>query len=403
MTSPDAMSAQDWTKLTSQIIEDAQITLQSPFLILTRYNRERQTSQQVGWGGLHSQSVQRTLALIRRLLNGHDSIGIEVPIANNPYIRAVYLERRHEIVLAPIHQLIEGAAPPLVAYLAKRVVGITHALVIPLLVEDEAIGTITCFQSHADFSPERRAIAQAFARQVALSIHNAQLVAQQRAAAVALEQQRQLLIQAQDHTRQEISELLHSRVQSRLLVAWHQLADVRGLDPDSRARLNTVRDGLEQLREQEVRQLSHHLHPEGLQAGLIPAVQMLASTLQGGLSVQLAVNAALVDADQPGSMGLPMAAKLVVFRAVEEALGNVLKHARVTEADVRLELLGGRLQATVTDHGVGFTLQQMRSGLGMRLLSARIEAAGGQWRLDSQRGGPTCLWLQVTIAGIEPY
>lgn len=388
----------DWSDLAGQIIEDAQVTLNAPFIILSRYDRERQMSVSVGWGGLRSRNVQRALAVARRLVPTYDPIHSETPVALNPFTRAFYLEDRHDIAVVPTFRLIEGAAPPLIAQIAARIAGAGYAAVIPLLVAGSAIGTITCFRPRPETSPQWLATAQAFSRQVSLSIHNAQLLEQQRAAAEALEQSHQLLIQAQDHTRQEISELLHSRVQSRLLVAWHQLGEVQALSPDGQRQLDAVRFALERLREDDVRHLSHQLHPEGLQAGLIPAVQVLASSLAGGLQVQISANSALLAADQPGTLGLPMSIRLVVFRTVEEGLGNVLKHSRVREVQVRLALDGPELHASVTDQGGGFDPQAAASGLGLRLLGARVEASGGQWGLESRSGGPTRLWVQVPLA-----
>lgn len=390
-----ASTAPDWTALAGQIIEDAQAALGVPFMLLSRYDSGRQTLHQVAWGGLHLRDIQRGLRLIGRLLPGYDTLHVEVPVANNPYSRAVFLEGRREVAVVPIHRLIEGVAPPLVAHIVARVIHGTYGVILPLQVGDEVLGTITYFQNGPDLGEPRRAVAQAFARQVALSIHNAQLLEQQRAAAEALELSRQLVIQAQDHTRQEISELLHSRVQSRLLVVWHQLGDVQGLDAEHQGRLDAARDTLERLREEDVRRISHRLHPEGLQAGLVPAVQMLASTLAGGLEVRIAANTALLAADLPGQGGLPAGTRLVVFRALEEALSNALKHAGTRQVQVRLELHGPDLHAEVVDAGAGFDPAAAPPGLGLRLLGARIGAVGGAWGIESRPGGPTRLWLRV--------
>ena len=271
-------SVHDWTALSSQIVADAQATLGVSFVLLSRYDPERRSLQQVTWGGLHLREIQRGIRLIGRLLPAYDTLNVEVPVADNPYTRAIFVGGDREIAVVPLPRLVEGVAPALVAQIVTRVIRSNYAVIVPLLVGDDVLGTITYFQAGPELSARNRIIAQAFARQVGLSIHNAQLLEAQRATNEALELSRQLVIQAQDHTRQEISELLHSRVQSRLLVVWHQLGDVQGRDPEHQRRLDAARGSLEQLREEDVRRISHQLHPEGLQAGLLPAVQVLAST-----------------------------------------------------------------------------------------------------------------------------
>ena len=90
-----------------------------------------------------------------------------------------------------------------------------------------------------------------------------------------------------------------------------------------------------------------------------------------------------------------MGARLVAFRVIEEALGNVLKHAAATHATVWLGLGSDGLKLEVTDNGRGFAAGQQPRGLGLLGLGARVESAGGQWSITSAVGGPTRLWAQV--------
>src|SRR5437764_12653860 len=109
-------------------------------------------------------------------------------------------------------------------------------------------------------------------------------------------QARQQSIAAEERLRREISELLHSRVQSKLLVVWHRLGDALKLiesDPTSAAVLvREVRDEVDRIREKEVRQASHLLHPSIIRVGLVPAVRSLATRYEDYYRIVLDIDPA---------------------------------------------------------------------------------------------------------------
>lgn len=107
------------------------------------------------------------------------------------------------------------------------------------------------------------------------------------------------------------------------------------------------------------------------------------------------VNSPNPDGSPPGGLaagpgGLSMALRLVVFRTAEEALNNVLKHARASNVTLWLTLSGGRLALDVTDDGQGFGVERTPPGLGLLCLGARIGATSRHWQLSSRSGGPSC-------------
>jgi len=82
----------------------------------------------------------------------------------------------------------------------------------------------------------------------------------------------------------------------------------------------------------------------------------------------------------------------VLFRALQEALANVAKHAGATAVRVRIRSEGGAVVAQVDDDGAGFDPVEtcawaMATGhLGLRFMAERVEAAGGDVRIDSAPG-----------------
>jgi CheY-like chemotaxis protein len=82
------------------------------------------------------------------------------------------------------------------------------------------------------------------------------------------------------------------------------------------------------------------------------------------------------------------ALKAFLYKAAQELLFNVVKHARVNEARVRLRRVGRCVCLSVSDHGRGFDPQELTETTGFGLLSIRerIELLGGRMRIKSAKG-----------------
>ncbi len=378
----------DWSTFAAQIVEDAEATLGCPFIELSRFDPVARTLRPVFIGGLQVRNTQRALQLAQRLVPRFDLYAVN-SVDANPLIRATF--KGTGPVMGTVEDFTQGVVPPLVARIAGRIAGAAHVIAIPLCVEDRVLGTLSVHQRSPHFDPAWIRTAQAFARQVALSIHNAELLEEGRRVAAALEASRRLVSETEERTRRDISEFLHSRVQSRLLVAEYRLGEIGDVSPEARKRIEAIRAELEDLREHDVRQISHRLHPEALRVGLVAALQIFAAQLHGVLDVRLVADDALLASERT----LPMNLRLVAFRVAEEALGNVLKHAVATCATVWLGLEEGCFKLEVTDDGRGFDASSQPVGLGLLCLGARVESAGGRWGIESRQGGPTRLWAEV--------
>jgi len=379
-----SVSHLDWSPFAQRIVEDAQATLGFSYIVLPRFDSVARTSQAVFVGGMHLRDNQRALQLGRRLVPQFNMYTLN-SIDSNPLLRATF--KGHEPVVGSVKDFTRGPVAPLIARIAGQIAGAAHCLTSPLCVDDRVLGCLSFYQRSQYFSPARSRTAQAFSRQAALSIHNAELLEEGRRIAAALEASCRLVSDAEERTRRDISEFLHSRVQSRLLVAEYRLGEIE----DARRRIEAVRKALEDLREHDVRQASHQLHPEALRMGLVTALQIMAARLQGVLDVRLVADDTLIAAERT----LPMNTRLVAFRIIEEALGNVLKHAAAGCATVWLGLTDQSLKLEVTDEGRGFEVEQQSLGLGLLCLGSRVESAGGQWGMESSRSGPTRLWTEV--------
>lgn len=203
------------------------------------------------------------------------------------------------------------------------------------------------------------------------------------------------LMRAQELERKRIAQELHDSVGQSLSAIKYtlehtvQLADNPQLGDSSR----TLAIAVEQVQRVigEVRSISTHLRPPVLDdLGVASAVRGFCREWSDVYTnVTLNVRVLVNDADVPQRLGTS------VFRAVQEALNNVAKHARATQALVSLYREDQTLIMEVTDNGSGVKresdLDPANMGYGLRGLRERAAYNGGRMRLVSRPGKGTML------------
>jgi signal transduction histidine kinase len=201
-----------------------------------------------------------------------------------------------------------------------------------------------------------------------------------------------MITEAEERLRRDIAEVLHSRVQNRLLTIWYRLEEIQEFvlrDSASASRaLAELRELVDDIRERDVRDLSHRLHPSIIRAGLLPALEMLVDETPR-VEVELRADDRIQELDDAATSGIPEAVRLTAYRVVEEALGNVIKHAGAARAIVELRLDAAGLQLEIRDDGRGF--DTLQPGLGLSSMAARVGRLGGAWRIQSTPGEGTCV------------
>ena len=142
-----------------------------------------------------------------------------------------------------------------------------------------------------------------------------------------------------------------------------------------------------------IRRVMNDLRPAMLDdLGLAAAIRTLADDVQGRGTLQVRVDA---PARRPR---LHAEAELALFRAAQEALANVIRHARATEARITLSAERGAVRLSVHDNGRGFTVVDRapvsgnaQAGLGG--MRERILAVGGTFAIEGSHG----TMLRVTV------
>ena len=226
------------------------------------------------------------------------------------------------------------------------------------------------------------------ASQAGLVLRNAALTAELRATIDDLRASRRRLVQAQDTERQRIERNLHDGAQQQLVALTVQLSlleealadpgEVRQLAGRLRAGLHAALDDL--------RALARGIYPPLLaDQGLAAAVRAQAG------KAPLPVG---IEADGIGRY--PREAEAAAYFCILEALQNVAKYARASQATVTLACPDGQLGFTVTDDGDGFDTAKATHGTGLQGMADRLAAAGGTLRIHSAPGSGT------TISGTLP-
>ncbi|MEW6752164.1 MAG: response regulator [Candidatus Latescibacterota bacterium] len=202
------------------------------------------------------------------------------------------------------------------------------------------------------------------------------------------------LSQAEDRERRRIAEILHDDLQQQLAAAKFLvgLLGHRVTDPTTPRLIGTqVSRVLDEAIERS-RSLSRELSPAALYRGsLTEAVQWAADQVRENLGLAVAVEAS-------GRLEMQSdALKAFLYRAVQELLLNVAKHARVSQARVRLRRVGSHLCLSVSDHGRGFDPEEVRKATGFGLLSIRerTELLGGRMHIRSARGRGSTFFIAV--------
>ncbi len=191
--------------------------------------------------------------------------------------------------------------------------------------------------------------------------------------------------EAEDRERRRLAEILHDDLQQVLAAAKFHLSLLRSRAKHDPAQ-GTIISQVEQLlldAIQKSRSLSHELSPAVLhQADLGETLQWLAGQVRTKHGLRVAVEAC-------GQVRVQSEAlKMFLYKAAQELLFNVVKHARTEEARVRVRRRSRYLYLSVSDRGRGFDPRELRETTGFGLLSIRerVELLGGRMRIKGVKG-----------------
>src|ERR1700756_2458125 len=185
----------------------------------------------------------------------------------------------------------------------------------------------------------------------------------------------------------------------QLLVAVHlALAEVAmGMPEEQQAQFTRIKDLLNEV-EKHLRRYSHELRPTILDdLGWIPAIRFLADGVSKRANLPIHIEATV-------SGRLPGAIETTLYRIVQEALTNAVKHAKASGVWIRAWKENHALCCSIRDDGLGFDSSQVhmttgRKGLGLVAMRERASAIGGTLRIESRPDHGTELSIQLPLEG----
>jgi signal transduction histidine kinase len=274
---------------------------------------------------------------------------------------------------------------PEVDYGLGRPIGARTGLYVPLIVRDRPIGVIVAHDKSGDdprFTNDDLRLTETFASRAAVAVDQSRRVATD-----ALRR----VVEAQELERRRLARELHDQTGQELTSVLLGLRAVEDA-PDSEAREQALRNVRGQVVEtlHDVRRLAVELRPKALDDfGLVPAVERLAESFVEQTGLRLDVEAQL------GKERCSSDVETALYRMVQEALTNVVKHAQARSVSIVLTHARGTITAVIEDDGRGFDPEAAREGMGLDGMRERLGLIGGKLGIESRPGGGTTLVAKV--------
>jgi signal transduction histidine kinase len=195
-----------------------------------------------------------------------------------------------------------------------------------------------------------------------------------------------------------IAHTLHDEAAQLLASVYLELAEIQRLTPPEPIRLHAERisSQLDMVSDQ-LRRLSHELRPPILdQLGLMPALQFLSDGFRKRAGLNVEIENFIADRGR-----LPQPIETALYRTVQEALNNVVKHAQAKTVRVRIWIEQRLVCGTIKDDGAGFQASGGREagpgGLGLVGIRERIGSLHGAFEINSRPGSGTELRVSIPL------
>jgi signal transduction histidine kinase len=268
-----------------------------------------------------------------------------------------------------------------------RRLGATTGLYVPLVVRNEPIGVLI---AHDKLGPDPRftgadlRLAEQFAVRAASAVSISRRVARDAMSRV---------VAGQEVERRRLARELHDETGQALTSI---LLGLRAVDEagDRAAVQRAVAD----LRElvvatlQDVRRLAVQLRPKALDDfGLVAALERLVQTFSETTGIDAQLEARL------GATRLPSDVETTLYRIVQEALTNVVKHAEAKSVSILLNRGEGTAIAVIEDDGRGFESADSGDGVGLLGMRERVELHDGRLIVESTPDGGTTLRIEIPL------
>ena len=375
----------------------------------TGWSRQLETLHETVRSVVDETDVARLLALVcehvRELTNarltvvalpGESTLTIVAAAGDDADVAAALLDRTVDRANSKLGRVLERGHSsrvdsllddPDVDQSEARAMGARTGLYVPLVARGRNLGVIAVHDKLSGagrFTEGDLRLVEIFAGRAAVAVALSERVARdtvRRVVAAQEAERRRLALELHDETGQALTSIL---LGLKAIGAAKTAADASRAEADVRV---LVVQAL-----QDVRALAVELRPSALDDfGLGPALERLAQTFGERSGIHTSVEAAL-------DARLPSEVETTLYRIVQEALSNVVKHAGATHVSVIVARRGGSVIAIVEDDGVGFTTDNVREdALGLLGMRERLALVGGTLEVESADGAGTTVAAQVPV------
>ncbi|MBS1869401.1 MAG: GAF domain-containing protein [Actinobacteria bacterium] len=264
------------------------------------------------------------------------------------------------------------------------------ALLVPLEFRSRGLGVLVAFDrigTEQEFDAEQEALLQSFAASAATAVATAQTVEHERL--------RESMASAEQERRRWARELHDETLQG--LAGFQVLLSSALRRSDAGSLEQAVRTAVEQIGTEieKLRMLITELRPAALdELGLQPAIESLASRVSAVEGLEVETEVTLGADDERLSADLETA----VYRLVQEALTNVVKHARASRVAIEIVASDAHVDVAVRDDGAGFDPSLPREGFGITGMRERVGLVAGTLAIDSGPGEGTTVRARLQRA-----
>jgi signal transduction histidine kinase len=273
-----------------------------------------------------------------------------------------------------------------------------YAAVLPLFRRDEVIGALVLVGDARDpFTALDDRFLVTLGQQVGAALENADLYTRLQDRTVELARLSARMIEQHEEERRRLSRELHdetAQVFSAVKMELGLLRDGGGQGAAERLdrALALIDTGI-----RSIRNVTNDLRPSLLDdLGLLPALRSLVTDFGARSDIRVTFAA-------PSALPLlSKEAELALFRALQEALSNVRRHAAARKVDLAIAVEGNRVKLQVTDDGrgppeLGLDRLEREGHMGLAGMRERINALGGTVRFGSAREGGASLEVAVPV------
>ncbi|MDO8998368.1 MAG: sensor histidine kinase [Bacteroidota bacterium] len=201
-------------------------------------------------------------------------------------------------------------------------------------------------------------------------------------------QQADAVIDTQESERKRIAEDIHDSLGHLLSTIKLNIQTINSNENQVLASINLLNQASE-----EIRNITFNLMPQTLEeGGLVLALKELVTklTLSGIVKVNLHVH-------NLEKFVLEKQSQFNIYRIIQEAVNNILKHADASEINIQLIGLDGHISIMIEDDGKGFTVGKKNTGRGLKNIVTRSLWLKGSLNIDSTPGKGTTITSEIPV------